>query len=102
MRPVAQVDPNYPAIRVPGGWEKDVAPPDPRDRPRGLPRRGPEQTTIDMRRIGDSLQSEASRMADWFRQEQHRRAFPYEIHMAVAAVERLVEEWTELRKAEAS
>jgi hypothetical protein len=54
-----------------------------------------------MRRIGDNLQSEASRMADWFRQEQHRRAFPYEVHMAVAAVERLVEEWTELRRAEA-
>jgi hypothetical protein len=65
--------------------------------PKAMPR-GPEQALIDMCRIGDNLQSEADRMAAWFREEQHRRAFPYEIHMALVSVERLVEEWTELRR----
>lgn len=52
-----------------------------------------------MRMIGDNLQSEASRVAEWVRESNVK--IPYEVHMAVCGIEQSVEAWTELRKSEA-
>jgi hypothetical protein len=60
---------------------------------------GPDARAAEMRRIGDRLQSEASRLAAWLRESGAQ--LPYEEDMAVLGVESAIEEWTELRRSEA-
>jgi hypothetical protein len=48
-------------------------------------------------RIGDRLQSEASRLAEFVRRQDQARV-PYETQMAAIEVETAVEEWTQLRR----
>lgn len=49
--------------------------------------------SADLMRIGDRLQSEASRIVEYLKGER----LPYEVAMAVAEVESAVKEWTETR-----
>lgn len=53
----------------------------------------------ELRRIGDELQSEASRLAEWvLKLEKNDVGVPYEVRMARASTEIAVEEWTQERK----
>lgn len=54
---------------------------------------------VELRRIGDEMQSEASRLAEWVR--LHGPAFgdlPYEVGQALIGVESVVAQWTDQRK----
>lgn len=51
----------------------------------------------EMTRIGDRLQSEASRLAEWVRCECAPTEIPYEVRQALVGVESAVAEWTKLR-----
>lgn len=54
-------------------------------------------------RVGDRLQSEASRLAEFVRKIEEEDPFgeviPYEVRMALFEIETAVAEWTELRRA---
>lgn len=50
-----------------------------------------------MRGIGDTLQSEASRVAEWVLLQG---AVPYEVHQAALGAESAIEQWTEFRRTE--
>lgn len=50
-----------------------------------------------MRAIGDTLQSEASRVVEW---ALGVNVLPYEVHQAALGVESAVEQWTEFRRTE--
>ncbi len=49
------------------------------------------------RQIGDELQSEASRLAEWVRHRPDPEPLPYEVLQALLGVEGCVERWTEAR-----
>ena len=46
-------------------------------------------------RIGDEMQSEASRLAEWVDKQQD---VPYEVSMALMSVQHTVEAWTAERR----
>lgn len=46
-------------------------------------------------RIGDEMQSEASRLAEWVNKQQD---VPYEVSMALMSVQHTVEAWTAERR----
>lgn len=48
--------------------------------------------------IGDTMQSAASRLAEWVREQVDHHTVPYEVHMAALEAATAVEEWTELRR----
>lgn len=55
----------------------------------------------ELRAIGDRMQSEASRLAEFVRREypSHRwDSLPYEVGMALLEVESAVKDWTEERR----
>jgi hypothetical protein len=49
-------------------------------------------------RIGDHMQSEASRMAEWILSQSAWDSIPYEVAMAAHGAQRAVEEWTTMRR----
>lgn len=53
----------------------------------------------DMTRVGDTLQSAGSRLAEFVFQEVERRgdSVPYEVHMAALEIERAKQDWTAIR-----
>lgn len=54
-----------------------------------------------MRGIGDTLQSEASRLVEWALNINLREdGMPYEVHQAALGVESAIERWTEFRRTE--
>lgn len=56
---------------------------------------------VDLRKIGDTLQSEASRLAEFLTEmnkDPEREILPYEVHMAVLQVKLSVEDWTATRR----
>lgn len=59
------------------------------------------EATDGMRRIGDQMQSEASRVAEWSRSVAHLAYMPYEVESALLGLESAIHQWTELRRKEA-
>lgn len=47
--------------------------------------------------IGDRLQSEASRLAEWVATVSHEVQVPHEVQMAVGAVRAAVDDWSDVR-----
>lgn len=58
------------------------------------PKQAPAVVAADLMAVGDRLQSEASRVAEFLKGER----VPYEVAMAVAEIEAAVKEWTDLRR----
>lgn len=56
-----------------------------------------KETADEFRQVGDTLQSEASRVAEWARGST---GLPYEVYMALLGVEHSVVAWTEVRRGE--
>lgn len=59
---------------------------------------GLTEDPAEMRRVGDLLQSDASRLAEWvIAQDDHEEPVPYEVHSAAHSAQSAVEKWTALR-----
>lgn len=61
--------------------------------------------TADMRRTGDLMQSEASRLAEWAEEAMRRHPttleMPYEVRMALLGLRDAIDTWTDIRRGEA-
>lgn len=49
---------------------------------------------LELRRIGDKMQSESSRLVEW----AYNIEMPYEVRMAVLELKSAIDEWTERRR----
>lgn len=56
------------------------------------------EDAAELQRIGDCLQSEASRLAEWVRHAFPYSTLPYEVGQALLGVESNVEGWTQVRR----
>jgi hypothetical protein len=61
-----------------------------------------EQARHTLTSVGDTMQSEASRLLEWVEAEIAKGTIhlPYEVHMAGLALDSAIDQWTELRKTE--